>query len=60
MGAASIIFREMGPDILMLAVPGFLLSKAQSGTLCGFSRSDCNTPLRRKLILGDGPWGFYT
>ena len=40
------------------AVPGSLPSQAQSGTPCGFSRFDSDTPPRRKPRWGEGPRGF--
>ncbi|CAB3237167.1 unnamed protein product [Arctia plantaginis] len=41
-----------GPDVLLTAVPGSLLLQAQIGTPCGFSRSESDTPPRRKPRWG--------
>lgn len=40
------------------AVLEFLLFQVQSGTPCGFSRPDFDTPPHRKSRWDVGPWGF--
>lgn len=39
-------------DFLIIVVLGSFLSQAQSGTLCGFSQSDSNTPPHPKPRCG--------